>query len=794
MANPFDGYSDPIPSQTQPTQANPFEGYGQPADLDVSISTGNTAPSRSMKQTVLDAVYNAPESYKKYYKDTVSALSHPLDTLETVGKGVVGGMVNLLPDYLTTGNPLLNNESMQESIRIADTIGQDYKDRYGSWDKVQESFAVDPARTLSDLSLLSGVAGKLAKVSGANKVGTLATNVAKVTEPLTPITATAKLAGKGATVITNQFDRVKADAATEKAAKLVQGSLGDKLPVVQAQKGRLGVTEGYSGTTTPKTTSQVLAELQDNATPNQSLNAPTTQSLLKTAEQYAPEKVGDIANKQRALREAQIKSMMKGDTVTESKTRRKQAREAVGEELAVTYLNPALETANKTNRVANAFNRRANQIASNIAPTQDRLNNFERAASADVAKVRRNAMLSEIATNRANKTYPVEGQPRVPGRYTYANDLANLADEQAALAAESSLTNRRNVKRTQAELDDFTTRLEESKLREKRVLADKGLKPMTVDKLTSQLKRVMTDDNKAGLKVPENVINDLMSQLTERADKNGYVSANALHALRKNGINDAVGRLNPTLDQTARKRAEAAVLSEVKPILTRAIEGAGGTGYSKFLDEFSKAAQKLEQRKMAAELYTLHNKSPDEFISVVRGNSTDRVEKVFGSGNFDFKEQMGDLYPRFKKMADEVSRDKKAESLASGGETRFKSLLEDMSGKLKTPTFLNTKLTTTKTIINELEGLLDKKTRDILMKASYDVKSFDELANYVPKEKWSTIRQFVMSKMLPGTENNAMVKAVTTTPLVKNAFTRTAGAIGTRTEPASKQEEARKSK
>jgi rRNA-processing protein FCF1 len=760
-----------------------------------------------MKQTVLDAVYNAPESYKNYYKDTVSALSHPLDTLETVGKGVVGGMVNLLPDYLTTGNPLLNNESMQESIRIADTIGQDYKDRYGSWDKVQESFAVDPARTLSDLSLLSGVAGKLAKMSGANKVGTLATNVAKVTEPLTPITATAKLAGKGATVIANQFDRVKADAATEKAAKLVQSSLGDKLPVVQAQKGRLGVADGYSSTTTPKTTSQVLAELQDNATPNQSLNAPTTQSLLKTAEQYAPEKVGDIANKQRAIREAQIKSMMKGDTVTESKTRRKQAREAVGEELAVTYLNPALEAANKTNRVANAFNQRANQIASNIAPTQERLNDFERAAGADVSKVRRNAMLSEFTLNKAtdpaylneppkNRRYenlndPYETSKRTSEGYL---DAAILADEQASLAAESSLTNRRNVKRTQAELDDFTARLNESKLREQRVLADKGLKPMTVDKLTSQLKRVMADDNKAGLKVPENVINDLMSQLAERADKNGYVSANALHALRKNGINDAVGRLNPTLDQTARKRAEAAVLSEVKPILTRAIEGAGGTGYSKFLDEFSKAAQKLEQRKMAAELYNLHGKSPDEFVSVIKGNSPDRVEKVFGSGNFDFKEQMGDMYPRFKKMADEVSRDKKAESLASGGETRFKSLLEDMSGKLKTPTFLNTKLTTTKTIINELEGLLDKKTRDILMKASYDVKSFDELANYVPKEKWSTIRQFVMSKMLPGTENNAMVKAVTTTPLVKNAFTRTAGAIGTRTEPASKQEEARKSK
>lgn len=70
---------------------------------------------------------------------------------------------------------------------------------------------------------------------------------------------------------------------------------------------------------------------------------------------------------------------------------------------------------------------------------QDAINAKGGAASQSVEDVRRLERAKQLAEKGAQNWFPVEGQPRAPGRYSYQDELAGIAERKSGEAASSSL-------------------------------------------------------------------------------------------------------------------------------------------------------------------------------------------------------------------------------------------------------------------------------------------------------------------------------------------------------------------
>ncbi len=140
-------------------------------DMDTAIQAvqGSSSPTPESK-TIEGFAGNAAESGKSYVKNTVSGLLHPIQT----GKGLLnlfGGGLQKLGVLSPAGMVLKHLPGAEERDILADIVGEDYKNRYGSLEKLGNTLYKDPVNVLGDASIvLGGVGGILSK---AGKVGTL---------------------------------------------------------------------------------------------------------------------------------------------------------------------------------------------------------------------------------------------------------------------------------------------------------------------------------------------------------------------------------------------------------------------------------------------------------------------------------------------------------------------------------------------------------------------------------------------------------------------------------------------
>jgi len=211
-------------------------------------------------------------------------------------------------------------------------------------------------------------------------------------------------------------------------------------------------------------------------------------------------------------------------------------------------------------------------------------------------------------------------------------------------------------------------------------LRDAGLNPLDTKSLTGQLSQVLNDPNFAANEEVSRSVSKVIDAVQEWTAKGGgIIDARALHSIRKNAVNAAIrDLLGANASADAKARAAAGVMSEINPLIDKAIKTAGGEGWPEYLSAYSSGMKEIERVKLstkAAEF--LRNKTPDEFLKLVRGNNHEAVEEIFGAGSFDiFKEMDPKRLAELQKVAGELELDARAGELAATGAPAALELLK----------------------------------------------------------------------------------------------------------------------
>jgi hypothetical protein len=145
---------------------------------------------RSWGTVASKAVHNLPSSAMNFGENIAGAVSHPIDTLEGLGKLVIGGIQSI------PGATVDKNGFFGDYRPVADKVGAFYKDRYGSMDGFKYALGSDPVGVLSDLSAVLGIGagglGKVAEIANIPELTKAVNMFSKASEITNPINAVVK--------------------------------------------------------------------------------------------------------------------------------------------------------------------------------------------------------------------------------------------------------------------------------------------------------------------------------------------------------------------------------------------------------------------------------------------------------------------------------------------------------------------------------------------------------------------------------------------------------------------------
>jgi uncharacterized protein YjgD (DUF1641 family) len=467
---------------------------------------------------------------------------------------------------------------------------------------------------------------------------------------------------------------------------------------------------------------QVLNALRNAApgvTPAQAiadagLNQPTVQSLLKNVATRDPKFFTDLLNTQDFATVNKLSQLAGGETATASRNTLANAKAALNA-MTGPQREAALSRANLGKAVAE-YEKQAGKLSGD--------------AAAKVQEVRDLISAGNAADAYAKLQVIKQGLPTSTARYTYANELAEKAfGEWSDKAAQASLDLGQGAKFSQAAAD---------------TLRKFGIKPIQGDVLSRQVLSIADNPAFAGNDILAGAVRNVADDIAKWTSSGGVVDARALDAIRKNSVNAAIEKLRPGMDATAQKRLAAEVLSDIKPLLVDAIEGAGGTGYRKYLENYTKGMQNIGQTKLGAQAMDLYKKSPQQFVDLVEGNSPEVVEKIFGTNNYDIAVEMSkDAIKTLEGAAKQITSRAEMAKQATAGDQALVELMKDHAINLKLPNVFNVVATTTNKTLDIVGKIVTKRTMAKLTEAAKTAKSFDELLN-----------------TLPASERNAILKAL----------------------------------
>ena len=430
------------------------------------------------------------------------------------------------------------------------------------------------------------------------------------------------------------------------------------------------------------------------------------QSLLANAQKSDPDFFMKLLGRQATERITQLQNIARG----QNQTAARQARDEM-KRLLNTQVWPKVQ---EQIDIANIAGQRAPQLAAQAQ-------RFGEAAGQKTEDVRRFTAAGERA--RATDVTPVPGLPRVSTQITYLDDLARRADDLVEQAATASLRFGEAARYNQDALAS---------------LAAHGQRPLTGQEIVQAINKRLTDPSYAGNRELVNALSRVADDIMQWTNNNGIIDAKALNAIRQHSINSYV--VNAGLDPKQAKKIAKMSVNEVRPVLIKAMEDAGGSDYGKYLRAYALGEDAISRTKLGAQALALYNTQPDSFVRLVRGQSDKVVEKIFGPGNYNIAKQMGaETASKMRGIARELERDKAIDAMATAGEAKFHELLKDHMLSYSLPNWLNPVITTTNRVLRFLNNKWGQDTVQILTEASKNAKSFDELLEFVPPSERSKI-------------------------------------------------------
>jgi hypothetical protein len=528
--------------------------------------------------------------------------------------------------------------------------------------------------------------------------------VVQITEPLQNILegATYEVGGRvAAPIIAKGLGKVadvlspSVTSSSLKAGQLARESLGKDLPAVldklkNAQPG------------------QSVAEI------TASLENPTWQALIGNVLERDPQFVRKIrlSNENESLQA--LAKLAGGENATETRRIAENAKNAL---TAVT--SPARE----------ASLSRAN-LGKAVADYESTAGKLSSEASDEVQKVRDLIKAGELAQASARLDLIKRGLPVGFSKYTYKNELAEKAFNQwSDQAAQASLDLGQGARFSQQAAD---------------AMRNVGIKPLEGNQLAQRITQIADNPSFAGDDVLIGSVKNVADDIAKWTNSGGVIDARALDAIRKNSVNAAIQKLRPGMDASSQRNLASKVLSDVKPLLVNAIEESGGTGYRKYLEDYSKGMQKIAERKLSAEALRLWKTNPDDFVRLVTNESPDTVEKILGAGRYNIGTELADnalstLNDQAQKRLTQLS----VSSQVSEGQKALADLIKQQTSFIRVPSFLSFWATAGNKVLSEFEKAVGRDTLNLLTQAMKTPQGASNVLNQLPAVERNKVLQLM---------------------------------------------------
>jgi hypothetical protein len=473
------------------------------------------------------------------------------------------------------------------------------------------------------------------------------------------------------------------NAPTQKAATLAQLALGKDLP-------------------------EVLAALK-SAPPNASVaeitasfNNPKWQALINDALQQDPQFLLKVKmfNEDESLKA--LSKLAGGENAAEVRSVAEKAKDALNA-ITTPSREASLNRANLGKAVA-AYEAEAGQLSAE--------------AAAKVADVRRLIEAGQLAEAAGRLELIKKGIPVGFTRYTYKGDLALMADNWAAKAADASLDLGQGARFAQGAAD---------------ALRSVGIKPLEGAALSQRISSIANNPKFAGDDVLVGAVKNVADDIARWTNNGGVVDALALDAIRKNSVNAAIQKLRPGIDATSQRNLASEVLGNIRPLIIDAIEEAGGKGYRQYLTDYAKGMEKINERKLSGEALRLWKTNKDAFVRLVQNEDIDTVEKILGPGKYNIAVELAEsslsvLRDQAQKRLTQVS----IEEQVSAGQKALAQLLKQQTSFIRAPSYLSVAATSANKVISELEKAVNTKTLQTLTEAMKTPQGAADLLSTLP--------------------------------------------------------------
>jgi hypothetical protein len=479
-------------------------------------------------------------------------------------------------------------------------------------------------------------------------------------------------------------------SSKQKAASLAQLALGKDLP-------------------------NVLTALK-NAPPNASVaeitasfNNPTWQALVDDALQKDPQ----FLRKIRLFNEDEsVKALSKlagGENAAEVRSIAERAKNALN---AIT--TPSRESSlNRAN------------LGKSVAEYEAKAGQLSADAAAKVADVRRLIEAGELAEAAGRLELIKKGIPVGFTRYTYKGDLAQMADDWAAKAADASLDLGQGARFAQGAAD---------------ALRSVGIKPLEGAALSQRISSIANNPKFAGDDVLISAVKNVSDDISKWTNSGGIVDIVALDAIRKNSVNAAIQKLRPGIDATSQRNLASKVLGNIRPLIVDAIEESGGKGYRQYLADYTKGMEKIAERKLSGEALKLWKTNKDGFVRLVQNESPEEVERILGPGKYNIATELADnsltvLRDEAQKRLTQIA----VKEQVSEGQTALSQLLKQQTSFIRLPSYLSVVASSTNKVISELERAVGLKTMKTLTEAMKTPQGASDLLSALPAAERSKL-------------------------------------------------------
>lgn len=210
------------------------------------------------------AVANLPSSTAKLVGELVTAITSPVQTAKSILDIGAGALQNIVPTSVKEFVDRFdaNPQAAQRAVEVANAVGGEYKQKYGTMEGFKKALATDPANVLADLStIMTGGAGLVSRAAptGAATIRQAASYVDPLSLIAKGVSGTTQMAqqavpailgsrvGSGKEAISQAFQAGKKGGA--EATQFLQNIRGqaDMLDVLEAAKSNLDAIRKQRG-------------------------------------------------------------------------------------------------------------------------------------------------------------------------------------------------------------------------------------------------------------------------------------------------------------------------------------------------------------------------------------------------------------------------------------------------------------------------------------------------------------------------------------------------------------------